>query len=262
VRTHFGYPYSRLRRLLDSHLERRWLSAATRVTTATEGLLEVLRASGYAHLPMECVPNGYFDPPAPAPLASRADAVLRLCHTGTLHERGGHTVAPLLEAIGQLPEASAVEAIFYGAVNTDFALQATRRGLTGSVRFGGRLTREDAQRQQQEADVLVVLLPDTPEQRVSLPSKTFDYLAARRAILAIVPLEGENAALLRRVGVTHIYAPSDVRGIARCLSEMAETKRRTGTVPPEADPEAVAAYHYRHLARQLARVLDAAVGTP
>jgi glycosyltransferase involved in cell wall biosynthesis len=262
VHSHFGYPHSRLRRLLDVRLERRWLSSASRITTATEGLLDVLRATGYGHLPMECVPNGYFDPPPLEPGEGPAGPELRLCYTGTLHERGGHTAAPLLEAMARLTPPSAARAVFYGAVNTDFAPQVARHGLEGLVHFGGRLTREEAQRRQQEADVLLVLLPDAPGQGVTLPSKTFDYLAARRAILAIVPLWGENAALLRKVGVTRIFAPADIEGIARSLAEMVEMKRRLGHVPAEADPEAVAAFHYRHLAGRLARALDAAVGAP
>jgi glycosyltransferase involved in cell wall biosynthesis len=260
VHSHFGYPHSRLRRLIDARLERRWLTAASRITTATEGLLDVLRATGYAGLPMECVHNGFFDPP-PEEREPSPGPELRLCYTGTLHERGGHTVEPLLQALAAL-RPTAVRAAFYGAVNTDFAAQVARHGLEDSVVYAGRLTREDAQRRQQEADVLLVLVPDTPEQRVTLPSKTFDYLAARRAILAMVPLAGESAALLRRLGVTRVFAPGDVAGITRALAEMGEMKRRTGHVAPEADPAAVAAFHYRNLAGRLARVLDAAVAAP
>ncbi|HEX6739947.1 MAG TPA: glycosyltransferase family 4 protein [Vicinamibacteria bacterium] len=261
VHSHLGYPYSRLRRFIDARQERRWLSAASRLTTATEGLIDVLRQAGYGDRPMDCVPNGFFDPPPVANGAGSEGPELRLCYTGTLHERGGHTAAPLFEALARLPPPAAVRAVFYGAVNTDFGAQVARYRLSETVSFGGRLTREEAQRRQQEADVLLVILPEAPGQKATLPSKTFDYLAARRAILAIVPLWGETAALLRKVGVTRVFAPADVEGIARALADMAEAKRRLGRVPAEADPEAVAGYHYRHLTGRLARALDAAVAS-
>jgi glycosyltransferase involved in cell wall biosynthesis len=266
VHNHFGYPYSPVRRWLDARLERRWLSAVSQVTTATEGLASILHQVGYGHLPIRCIPNGFFDPPAAGTADGRGDTspVLQICYTGTLHDRGGHTAAAFLAALARLREAgpAAVQATFYGAVDSGFAGQLDGLRLGSMVSFGGRLTRQDAQRRQQEADVLLLLLPDTPEQRVTLCSKTFDYLAARRAILALVPQAGENAALLRQVGVTRIFAPSDTEGIVRALADMAESKRRLGHVPPEGDPDKIGAFHYRQLAGRLARVLDAAIESP
>ena len=50
-----------------------------------------------------------------------------------------------------------------------------------------------------------------------LSGKVFEYLAAERPILALVPPDGAAAQLLRETGAGVVVAPEDVDGIARAL---------------------------------------------
>src|SRR5262249_23630858 len=53
-----------------------------------------------------------------------------------------------------------------------------------------------------------------------LSGKVFEYLAAERPILAVVPPDGAAAQLLAETGAGVVVAPDDVDGIARELATM------------------------------------------
>ena len=66
------------------------------------------------------------------------------------------------------------------------------------------------------ADVLLLLVPRAGGRGLSVVSgKVYEYLAAERPILALVPPEGDAAALLRDTGSAWIADPDDESGDPR-----------------------------------------------
>jgi glycosyltransferase involved in cell wall biosynthesis len=53
-----------------------------------------------------------------------------------------------------------------------------------------------------------------------LSGKVFEYLAAERPILAVVPPEGAAADLIRKTGAGVVVAPDDVDGMTAALREL------------------------------------------
>jgi glycosyltransferase involved in cell wall biosynthesis len=83
---------------------------------------------------------------------------------------------------------------------------------------------------QRDSDALLLLIPEAGGRgRGVLSGKVFEYLAAERPILALVPPDGAAAELLRETGVGVIVAPDDVDGIARELEVMRD-RWRAGTL--------------------------------
>ena len=79
------------------------------------------------------------------------------------------------------------------------------------------------------ADLLFLPMHDLPAGRRAglIPYKTFEYLAARRPILAAVP-EGDVRDLLSSVGDVSLVAPTDVAGmVAAIRSRIADTAARS-----------------------------------
>lgn len=264
VENHFGYPYSRARRLLDSFLQTRWLSNACRITTATQGLKARLQASGFAGKPIDCIYNGYLEmPPGTPPNQDPADpGTLRICFTGKLYEHPTHTVTPLFEALARIRESRlsvfrALRLDFYGIVNSDFAAQIERLCLHEVVHYHGMVSRQEAVRAQAAADVLYLPVPDTQEQEVVVCSKTFEYMANRKPLLAIVPKAGENARVLNLAGMERIFSPDDTEKMAEYLSELQASKERLGRLTPRGDPRVIEEFGYRRLTGRLVEILDA-----
>ena len=85
---------------------------------------------------------------------------------------------------------------------------------------------------QRDSEALLLLIPEAGGRgRGVLSGKVFEYLAAERPILALVPPDGTAADLLRETGVGVIVAPDDIDGIARELQAMRD-RWRAGKLEP------------------------------
>jgi glycosyltransferase involved in cell wall biosynthesis len=96
-----------------------------------------------------------------------------------------------------------------------------------------------------QSDALLLL---TPTQSCSVPSKTFEYLAARKAILCLAP-ESASADLITQTGAGIVAAPGDVEAIKLALMTLVEAFRRGEPVSGCAD---ASAYERKALSKQLA----------
>jgi glycosyltransferase involved in cell wall biosynthesis len=72
---------------------------------------------------------------------------------------------------------------------------------------------------QRDSEALLLLIPEAGGRgKGVLSGKVFEYLAAERPILALVPPDGAAAELIREAGAGVVVAPDDVAGIAAALS--------------------------------------------
>jgi len=71
---------------------------------------------------------------------------------------------------------------------------------------------------QRDSEALLLLIPEAGGRgRGVLSGKVFEYLAAERPILAVVPPDGAAAGLIRETGTGIVVAPDDVAGIRGAL---------------------------------------------
>ena len=77
--------------------------------------------------------------------------------------------------------------------------------MEGAVLCRGQVAYRDVLREMCEADVL--LLMDSPNRKIGVPAKLYEYLGAGRPILATGDLGGDLEAVLRASGVPHRLAP-------------------------------------------------------
>ena len=81
--------------------------------------------------------------------------------------------------------------------------------------------RRESLRLQKEADALLLLIPEAGGRgRGVLSGKVFEYLAAERPILAIVPPDGAAAQLIRDTDAGVVAAPEDEDGIRDALRSL------------------------------------------
>ena len=101
---------------------------------------------------------------------------------------------------------------------------AEHRGLGERLELLPYAPRRRSLELQRDSEALLLLIPDAGGRgRGVLSGKVFEYLAAERPILAVVPPDGAAAELLREAGAGVVVAPDDVAGIAR---ELAALRRR------------------------------------
>ncbi len=94
-------------------------------------------------------------------------------------------------------------------------------GLADRVELIEHVPRRESLRLQRDSDALLLLIPEAGGRgRGVLSGKVFEYLAAERPVLAVVPPDGAAAQLVRDTGAGVVAAPEDVDGIRAALVEL------------------------------------------
>ena len=194
-------PYAH-HRWLSRWLERRTLRTAAALVTVSEPLAETLRRK--YDCPCHVIMNGYDSEDYAALGPTRDDVApddhLRIVYTGQLYA-GRRDPAMLFEVLASDPQLRArVRVDFYGRNMGWVAERANQLGLADVVQVHAPVSRDAATMIQRQADVLLLLTWNNPLERGVLTGKLFEYIGARRPILALGHVDGDAAELVRREG--------------------------------------------------------------
>jgi len=195
VDSHY-YDHPALRRVFENSFERHVLSQASALVTVSEPLAEILRQK-YG-LPVTVVLNG-FDPDDFAHVVpdKSKNPTLRIVHTGTIYP-GRRDPTPLFKALRDMGvERTNFQIEFYGRRLTSVVELAEKYGVSESVSVHESVSYREALALQSNADVLLLLLWDTPEERGVFTGKLFEYIGSQRPILSVGMEDGVAAELIR-----------------------------------------------------------------
>ncbi len=198
-------------------------SALVATTQSSAQALDRIKMSARSAARVQCIYNGYDPsdfPETPRPRAQRDR--FRMAYVGTLWNLT--SVRPVVAAIkllaDQSPELAAkLEIIFVGRRTPEQqAMLGELNGLPCRLVEHPYLPHDEALDLVGGADALCVLLSDVPGAERVVPAKIFEYMAARRAILAVAP-RGEMWELLADHPAALLHTPGDVSGIAGALAQ-------------------------------------------
>jgi glycosyltransferase involved in cell wall biosynthesis len=186
---------------------------ADAIVTAADAITEETRGL-QPRAPVVTIANGSdFDDFAG--LEYRRTDRLRLTHTGSFF--GHRDPKPFLQALKD----SGLEDVVVRFVG-DF--RPGDREFLESLELGDRVElieyvpRRESLRLQKESDALLLLIPEAGGRgRGVLSGKVFEYLAAERPILAVVPPDGAAARQIRDTGGGVVAPPEDVDAIRDAL---------------------------------------------
>lgn len=253
-------PYPSLRRA-DEALEEKVVRRASRVILNTEQA----EARYRAHFPeldkFSTITNG-IDPELLARDVPpyHANGRLTLLHVGGIY--GRRFPRGLLAALALLARRDrslydklCIEQIGHGLENRRLVALAEELGVADRVRVGVAVEHAEAFRRCTAADGLLLLGPAGEEPEVQVPSKLYEYAAARRPVLALAQRDGAIAAILVRSGVPHVLAaPDDPEDIVRGIRRFAN-----GEFVGTSTADALKNLGYQHLTTRLADEIDAAL---
>ena len=141
----------------------------------------------------------------------------RITHTGGFF--GKRDPKPFLEALAG--SGLDVVARFVGDFRTSDREWAESRGLGDRLELVPYAPHAEALRLQRDSEALLLLIPEAGGRgKGVLSGKVFEYLAAGRPILAVVPPDGAAAELIRETGAGVVVAPDDVEGMKRALADL------------------------------------------
>jgi glycosyltransferase involved in cell wall biosynthesis len=181
---------------------------------------------------------------------------LRVTHAGSFF--GRRDPRAFLDALARAN--GSIVARFVGGFPTAYREYADRLGLGDRIEVLSHRSRAEVLALQRDSDALLLLIPDNEGRgRGVLSGKIFEYLAAERPILAVVPPDGEAAALIRGTGAGTVVAPDDVDGMAVALTELDERRRAGSLRETPLAPEWRDRLSRRARAREYADLLEAVI---
>ena len=141
----------------------------------------------------------------------------RITHAGSFF--GKRDPRPFLQAFRDADLDAVVR--FVGDFRSSDREWAESLALGDRLQLVDYLPRAESLRMQRDSEALLLLVPDAGGRgKGVLSGKVYEYLAAGRPILAVVPPDGAAAALVRETGGGLVAAPDDIEGIRDALLEL------------------------------------------
>ncbi len=234
-------------------LEERVLRQADAVTVISRSMAEDFRrivARDYT-----VITNGYDEADLSGPEPER-DTKFSIAHIGTMvSTRNPETLwEALKQLLKELPElADDLEIKLVGRVDHTVTASLESYGLAGFVNRTEYLPHDRVTDCQRRSQVLLLLINNTPNAAMILTGKFFEYLAARRPVLCLGPVDGDAAQILKETGAGLISGFGDVALMKAHVSEFYR-QYRDGTLGISS--HGTEKYSRKELTRSLARVLD------
>jgi len=213
-------------RRLEFRLEEAVLKEADRILVVSNGVKEDL-LSRHPELDDErwvWLPNGYdaedfVDVPLPP-----QDDRLTITYTGSLYgPRNPHyLLIALRELFRKKPELkSQLKFKFVGRIAAPILKELEDPEFAGVFETLPYLKHRESVGHLLASDVSLLIIDDAPVNKGILTGKLFEYIGARRPILALAP-EGNAAELIRRYKLGFVVHPKDVPAIKRLLLHLVE----------------------------------------
>lgn len=249
---------SRLHVFLNSLLEKLVINQADRVLTCTPLFREdfLLRYPALAPEKFSCITNGFdpadFPSPQPEPYPR-----FTISYVGDFY--GPQT--PIFFLLGlkaffeKHPETSQeLQVLFVGPFEERVRPIVETLELQEVVRFLGFLPHEHSVAVMRRSHVLLLVLGQKTGGEKIYPAKLFEYLAAKKPILALVP-EGLTKDLLKKSGVSFMVNPQSEDSIAIALERLF-LAYKDGSLPKEVPPTDLALYDAKVLTSELSKLME------
>ena len=257
---------TRLHRRLDARLEALVIRNADQVlVTSPTTLRDMLgRYPDQVADKFTLLTNGYdqadFNDVVPISLP---DDCFTILYSGSFYSRGltpNNFLLGLTNALEKksLPRAR-IQVLFVGNISQQIKDTIDHLGLSDLVKTTGYLPHQESIAYLLAANLLLLIVGNSPNSTGVLPGKIFEYLAASNPIMVLAP-DGAATEIIREAQAGVIVPPDDVHAISDAIVDM-YTRWEQGRLEIIPRPEVVARYERRNQTAWLASLLDQ-ISTP
>jgi len=243
-------------RAIDELLEGYAFETARALVTVSEPIAQTLRTR-YRNKPIYAVTNAFSNRDWEyVPFVHPAAATF--IYAGSLYH-GLCNPRPFFEALAQLRHErfftdDEVRVEFFGDREPWLQEEVEAYGLTGILTLHGQVPRDEIRARERAASRLLIVTRDGPEERGTYTGKLFEYLGARRKIIAVGGRDErtvmDDALALTGAGARY----RDVAGLRGAIVDTIEEWRRGETAA--ISQEAVAPFELSEFGARYAQVLQ------
>jgi glycosyltransferase involved in cell wall biosynthesis len=151
------------------------------------------------------IPNGYDEADFPT-ISTKTSKELTITYTGTIAM--GYRIDQFVKAISLLPDSlkKTIKIRFVGNVPDEILDLFRLKNLDKMVEVLGYIPHDQAIQQMVNASMLLLAIPDSPDNKGIVTGKFFEYLASKRPILAIGPRAGDVDKMLQKCKAGRLFA--------------------------------------------------------
>lgn len=230
--------------------EHKVLNTADHILVTSYATQKLLKAK--TSKPVSCITNGFDEETLPE---VALDQKFSLAHIGSLLEDRNPKV--LWEVLKELKEKlpgfeSDLEIHLAGRISTSVVESIKENGLSNQLKLHGYISHQEALRMQRSSQVLLLIEIDSAETQLIIPGKLFEYLAAKRPVVAIGPKDSDVETILEKTKAGSYFQYSQKAGLKTELIELYESFRSGELINLATDLES---YTRKNLTTQLAAIL-------
>lgn len=208
-------------------LEKSIIKHASKIVLTTESSVNLYR-NLYPDQPTEkftCIENGFYsEHPKRRSFESATRPIkFNMLYSGVLYPNGRDPL-PLFKALGSLKSKGKIDSKnfilnFRGTVN-NFSNEIENYGIKDLVNFLPPVSFAEALDEMSNASANLLIQDEVFNRQI--PGKIFDYISARKPILALTPANSATEAVINKLGFG--FAASDVKGIEQTLIQLMTTE--------------------------------------
>ena len=249
------FNHSKIRGFFEKRLELNTLSSANALTTVSQPLSDKLKEL-HKNKKVYSIPNGYDQTQInPGILLTKKFSIT---YTGVLY-RGRRDPEPLFRILKVLIDENMIdptiiEVHFFGYDEGWLISDIKKYLLENVVLLHGKISREESIQKQRESQVLLLLTWNDPHEKGVYTGKIFDYLAARRPILALGLHRSVVSDLLHQTQAGVIVS-SDAE-IKEHILKLYREYKENGFVKYSGVLSEIEKFSHREMARKFADVLE------
>jgi len=252
-----NYSYSFIRRFFDKRLEIKTLKSTDYITTVSSFCAQKLKK---LHKKEKiCAITHGFDPELVNDPPARLNNKFTITYTGQIYTGKQDPLRFLMALRDLLSEKiikrEDVQVRFYGPKRDWLEKKIKKFKLTDIVKQYGIIDRVEVVKKQRESQLLLLFLWEDPKELAGFPSKIFEYLAARRSVLATGGFpENETVQLIKKTKAG-VYAQK-VKDIKEVLKKLYFEYKQKGRLDYRGDLKEINKYSQVEMAKNFANILN------
>ena len=141
---------------------------------------------------------------------------------------------------------------FIGDISNEVKLEIEASNLLENSVFVGYVSHKEAIEYQKKSQVLLLLIPNVIKSEGILTGKLFEYLTAKRPILAIGPKKGDLSEILKNTNAGVVIGFNDEEML---ISEIKKLYQQYKTRSLKVDSKNIEQYHRKELTKNLSEII-------
>jgi glycosyltransferase involved in cell wall biosynthesis len=222
--------HTSLAKWYDKHLENKVLLSCDKAITVGYELRDLLVSKDFRSLntKVQVITNGYDDEDFINRAPKNPDKFV-ITYSGTVSSY--YKMEGFIEALSSIPKEirNQLWIRFVGNISPFVVHLFSSSGLGDQIEFTGYVAHEKSIAYLFESTLLLLLIPDVPNNKGILTGKFFEYLATGKPILALGPKDGDVARILKETDAGSIFSNKDVEEIKSYILELFNGRRRDQT---------------------------------